>query len=569
MEKRWLLKPFDSALATALEERHGFSPLLCRLLAQRGIEAGEAAERFLQPSLAQLPDPQLLSGMSAAVARLIAAIRDHEKIVIYGDYDVDGTTSTALLMDFFEELGASVDYYIPHRVREGYSLNAEALRKIRAGGAKVVITVDNGISALREAEVARELGIDLIITDHHEVPPELPQAFAVINPKLPGDAFPGKELAGVGVAFYLLVALRKALREAGLLGDREPNLRRALDLVAVGTIADMAPLTGVNRILVKEGLKVLEHSSRPGLKALKEISGVEGPVAADQVAFRLGPRINAVGRLDDAAFGVKLLLCRREDEARELARRLDQANAERQEIEEKIVEEACARVEAEALTGQRRSLVLFQEDWHPGVIGIVASRLVERYHLPAIVLTRDGDAIKGSARSIRGLNLVEGLRSCASHLSKFGGHFYAAGLTLPRDKLEAFISDFDREVRQRVAEEDFAPSLRVDVESEMDSIEASLLEELGRLEPFGCGNPEPVLLLRGVEVQESRIVGERHLRLRVKAGRRSLGAIGFRLAEKRPALSAQVDLACVPGWNEWNGNKSIQLRMVDLRLADQ
>jgi len=389
----------------------------------------------------------------------------------------------------------------------------------------------------------------------------------VINPKLPGDAFPGKELAGVGVAFYLLVGLRKALREAGLLGDREPNLRRALDLVAVGTIADMAPLTGINRILVKEGLKVLEHSSRPGLKALKEIAGVDGPVAADQVAFRLGPRINAVGRLDDAAFGVKLLLCRRADEARDLAKRLDEANAERQEIEEKIVEEACARVEAEALAGSRRSLVLFQEDWHPGVIGIVASRLVERYHLPAIVLTRDGDSCKGSARSIRGLNLVEGLRSCSVHLSKFGGHFYAAGLTLPREKLEAFSLDFDREVRTRVAEEDFAPSIRVDVESDLDLIEAAFLTEMERLEPFGLGNPEPVLLLRGVEVQESRIVGERHLRLRVKAGRRTIGAIGFRLAGKRPALSSRVDLACVPGWNEWNGSKNIQLRMVDLRPA--
>lgn len=569
MEKRWLLKPFDSSKAQALEEQHGFSPLLSRLLAQRGIEAGEAAERFLQPSLVQLPDPQNLLGIDLAVSRLIKAVRDREKIVIYGDYDVDGTTSTALLMDFFGEVGAQVDYYIPHRVREGYSLNVEALRKIRAGGAKIVITVDNGISAVREAEAARELGIDLIITDHHEVPPELPRAYAIINPKLSGDGSPGKELAGVGVAFYLLVALRKALREAGLLGDREPNLRRALDLVAVGTIADMAPLIGINRILVKEGLKVLEHSARPGLKALKEIAGVDGPVAADQVAFRLGPRINAVGRLDDAAFGVKLLLCRRDDEARELAERLDQANIERQGIEERIVEEACARVESEALAGHRRSLVLFQEDWHPGVIGIVASRLVERYHLPAIVLTRDGDSCKGSARSIRGLNLVEGLRSCAAHLTKFGGHFYAAGLTLPREKLEAFIDDFDREVRQRVAEEDFAPSLRVDIESGLDSIGADLLEELERLQPFGLGNAEPVLLLRGVEVQESRIVGERHLRLRVKAGRRTLGAIGFRLAEKRPALSSQVDLACVPGWNEWNGSKNIQLRMIDLRPSGE
>jgi len=564
LQKRWLLQSCDEDIARHLERQLGVSPILARLLAQRNIRDVEAAERFLQPSLAHLPEPELLIGMDKAVARLLRALRDKEKIVVYGDYDVDGTTATALLTEFFQDLGAEVDYYIPHRLSEGYSLNPGALKKIREGGAKVVITVDNGISAVAEAEVARDLGLDLIVTDHHEVPPRLPEAFAILNPKQAGDAFPGKELAGVGVAFYLLIALRKALREAGMLGDREPNLRRALDLVAVGTVADMAPLTGVNRILVREGLKVLSRTARPGLKALKEVAGVDGEVSADQVGFRLGPRINAVGRLDDAAFGVKLLLSRSEAEALELARRLDRANAERQDLEDGIAREACARVEAERLFERRRSLVLFHEDWHPGVVGIVASRLVERYYLPSIVLSRDKDGLKGSARSIRNLNLVETLRACGEHLNKFGGHYYAAGLSLARERLEAFSDAFDAAVRSRLKEEDFQPSLKLDAESRLAAIDAALLEEIRRLEPFGLGNPEPVLRLTGLRVRESRIVGEKHLRLRVGEGKAAFGAIGFRLAEKLPALDSEVDVACVPGWNEWNGSKSIQLRIIDL-----
>ncbi|MFO1463449.1 MAG: single-stranded-DNA-specific exonuclease RecJ [bacterium] len=567
MQKRWLLTPFDPDLARHLETQQGLSPLLARILVQRKITEPSDIEKFLQPSLVHLPDPGLLQGMDRAVARLLRAIREREKIVIYGDYDVDGTTATALLLEFLREVGAEVDYYIPHRLREGYSLNVEALKKIKAGGARVLLTVDNGISARRESAAAREMGLDLIVTDHHEVPPELPEACAILNPKQAGDPFPGKELAGVGVAFYLTIALRKALREAGLLGDREPNLRQALDLVAIGTIADMAPLTGINRILVREGLKVLSRSARPGVRALKEVSGVEGEVAADQVAFRLGPRINAVGRLDDASFGVKLLMAREAVEALELARRLDRANLERQDLEDSIVREACAQVESEGLAQRRRSLVLFQEGWHPGVVGIVASRLVERYYRPAVVLSRDQDGLKGSARSIRNLNLVETLRECGEHLNRFGGHFYAAGLSLGRERLEAFSEAFEAAVRRRLSEEDFQPALRLDVESDLAMIQPQLLEELRRLEPFGLGNPEPVLLLRGLQVRESRIVGEKHLKLRVGEGPRQFGAIGFRMAEKLPPMSTPIDLACIPGWNEWNGNKNIELRMLDLRPA--
>ncbi len=472
-----------------------------------------------------------------------------------------------MLVTFLREVGADVDFYLPHRVREGYSLNALALKTLQARGTKVLITVDNGISALQEGRLAQELGLSLIITDHHEVPEILPPAVAILNPKQKGDEFPGKELAGVGVAFYLLVGLRQALREAGLLADREPNLRALLDLVAVGTIADMAPLTGINRILVREGLRVLSRGPRVGLKALLAVSGVDGEVRADQIAFRVGPRINAVGRLNDASLGVRLMLSESPAEAQELAKVLSQANEERQGLEDQIVEAAVAKIEAEGLADRFRSLVLKGEDWHQGVIGIVASRLVEKYYLPTIVLTRDKDGLKGSARSIRNFHLVEALRECADCLTKFGGHRYAAGLSLKEENYGRFVSEFDQIVRRRLSPEDFAPTLRLDARSNLASIDAEFLQHLGNLAPFGLGNPEPTWLLTDVAVRESRVVGERHLRLKVGEGKRQFSAIAFRLAEKIPPVGGAVDLACSPEWNEWNGNKTIQLRAFDLRPA--
>lgn len=567
MQKRWILQNPHPDLSQAIANYHQIPLVIAHLLINRGLTEPEQIQHFLQPSLAHLPDPFLLKDMDLAVKRLIRALREKEKITIYGDYDVDGTTSTALLMSFFGALGAKVDFYIPHRLKEGYSLNSEALRKLKARGTQVLITVDNGISAISEAKLAKELGIDLIVTDHHEVPPQLPEATAILNPKQAGDLFPGKELAGVGVAFYLTIALRKALREEGMLGEAEPNLRQSLDLVAVGTIADMAPLIGLNRILVREGLKVLSRSPRLGLKALMEVCAVDREVNSEHVAFRLGPRINAVGRLDDAALGVKLLLSSQPDEAQQLAKILNGANEERQEIEDQIGMEAVAKVESEGLAKRFRSLVLYHPSWHPGVVGIVASRLVEKYHLPSIVLSQDLLGLKGSARSIRNFHLVEALRECSEYLNKFGGHRYAAGLSLDLKNLPAFTERFDQIVRQKLSPEDFIPALKLDAALDLESIDGALLEQFTRLEPFGLGNPAPLLLLRGVGVRESRVVGEKHLKLKVGDSRRSFGAIGFRLAYKIPASQDRIDLAFVPQWNEWNGNKNIQLRISDLRPA--
>jgi single-stranded-DNA-specific exonuclease RecJ len=565
LQKKWILPEPDLHLVESIVQQHKISPLIAQVLINRGFVTTEGIEKFLQPSLAQLPDPFLLLDMDRAVERLILALQNKEQITIYGDYDVDGTTATALLVHFFQSLGARVDFYIPHRLHEGYSLNTGALQTLKARGTRVLITVDNGISAVHEAQVAKDLQIDLIITDHHEVPPQLPQATAILNPKRVGDPFGGKELAGVGVAFYLTVALRKALRDRGMLADVEPNLRLSLDLVAVGTIADMAPLTGINRILVREGLKVLERAPRPGLRALMEVAGVSDTVSSEQVAFRLGPRINAVGRLEDAATGVRLLLSDNSAEAAALAKVLNEANQARQTLEDDIVQAALAKVEQDRLCERYRSLVVFDAGWHSGVVGIVASRLVEKFHLPSIVLTRDAAGLKGSARSIRGLNLVETLRECSAHLIKYGGHHYAAGLSLHEAELDGFISSFDRLVRRELKAEDFFPAIKLDAESELNWINEKLLEEFARLEPFGLGNPEPLFLLRGVSVHESRVVGERHLRLKIGNSSGRLGAIGFRLAEKIPLLKSRVDLAFAPQWNEWNGSKNIQLRIADLR----
>jgi len=565
MQKRWEITDPNLELSSRVARDHGISAGIAQILVNRSLVEPEAIRQFLRPSLAFLPDPETMQGMREAVQRLITAIRHKEKITIYGDYDVDGTTATTLLVCFFREVGAEVDFYIPHRMREGYSLNVEALRTLQARGTKVLITVDNGISAVNEAAAAKQLGIDLIITDHHEVPEQVPEACAVLNPKQKNDAFPGKELAGVGVAFYLAIGLRKALRDAGMLGDREPNLRALLDLVAVGTISDMAPLTGINRILVKEGLKVLSHSPRTGLKALIEVASLGGEISADQIAFRVGPRINAAGRLDDAALGVNLLLTDQAGAARQLAEKLNAANLERQDLEDQIVKDAVALIESQGIAQKFRSLVVKGEDWHQGVIGIVASRLVEKYYLPTIVLTKDRDGLKGSARSIRKFHLVEALGECRALLSRFGGHRYAAGLSMKPEKYSELVEQFDKIVRTKLASEDFSPALRIDARSELDWIDAEFLAQIDHLEPFGLGNPEPAWFLERVEVRESRIVGEKHLRLKVGAGRRHFGVIGFRLADKQPAVGSKIDLAFSPEWNEWNGNKSIQLRAIDLR----
>jgi len=462
-ERLWVDRhepPDPATLKTFIDHLH-LSPLVARTLIGREPKI-ESARHFLAARLAELPDPFLLPDMERAVDRLQIAIVNSEKIAVHGDYDVDGITGTALLYSALQAMGRSeLEYHIPLRLRDGYGLSAEALRKAAEQGTKVVVTVDCGVSAHAEAKLAKEHGIDLIITDHHQPPPELPDALAVINPHRQDSLFPFQDLAGVGVAFFLLAALRKRLREAGWFSDRpEPDLRHYLDLVALGTIADLVPLQGINRTLTRHGLALLEKSSRAGVRALKQVAGVK-EVSCGVVGYQLAPRLNAAGRMEDAGLGVELLL--EEDMVRALnqARYLDQCNSERRQLEKETLQEAEAAV-ANLADDHTHMIVLGGKGWHAGVIGIVASRLVDRYCRPTVLVAMDGATGKGSCRSIRGFHLYQGLQACAEHLIAFGGHEMAAGLSLTSDQLADFAAAMEEHARAVLNDEDLIPKLRHD-----------------------------------------------------------------------------------------------------------
>src|SRR5437870_12491353 len=496
-----------SRLASAL----GVPAALGRVLWARGYRAQAEAERFLEPRFEHLPNPFELKGIEAAVSRLQRALLQGEPICVYGDYDVDGVTSTAMLVSVLRKLGGKVDFYVPHRLVEGYGLNADALSRLAARGTRLVVSADCGVTAVAEIDAAARLGLDVVGIDHDtsaQTAEALPRAVAILNPHQPGCAFPGRELAAVGVAFHLLLALRRRLREAGwFVGRQEPNLREQLDLVALGTIADVVPLTGPNRVLVHFGLRELARSARPGVLALKSVAQMAGEVSCSDVGFKLGPRLNAAGRLADASVGVRLLLSEDLAEARGLAEQLDRANAERQELQARIADEAVHKA---AELGDRRALVVSSAGWHVGVVGIVASRLVERFHRPALVLCEDeGGTSKGSGRSIEGFHLYDALASCAAHLTRFGGHRHAAGVTLRTSAVAQLAEALERVARERLAPDQLEPRLRIDSTVRADEIDLGLAAQLRRLAPFGAGNPEPVFACEEMEALEVRTLPDR------------------------------------------------------------
>ncbi len=568
MLKKWELRIPDGDKATDMAGSAALHPLIGRILAARGLVTPEEVSRFLAPSLAALHDPHLLQGMAAAVDRIERARRNREMVCIYGDYDVDGITGTALLVSFFRAAGMECRYFIPNRFEDGYGLNVDAIEQIITLGAGLIVSVDCGITAVQEALFCREHGIDLIIVDHHAPSATIPDACAVLNPLQPGCNYPFKSLAGVGVAFNLLIALRAALRGQGAFGgEGEPDLRQWLDLVALGTIADVVPLTGQNRIYAFHGLKQLSCSAKPGIQALKRVAGITGNVSCGQVGFRLGPRLNAAGRMESAVPGVELLLSGNPDEAAAIAAELDAANAERQAVERRIFDEAVTMVESGGDYPRLRSIVLASESWHQGVVGIVASRLVERYHRPTILIAlgEDGSA-KGSGRSIPGFHLLDALAPCAPHLERFGGHRYAVGVGLRAENVALFRASFEAEAARLLSDSDLVPRLEVDVDVQPEDITQELALELKRLEPFGAGNPEPVLVLRRMNVVERRTVGDGHLRLRLSRDGFTFTAIAFRMAASEPC--DMVDVAFFPEMNEWNGSTTLQLRVKDLRPAE-
>jgi single-stranded-DNA-specific exonuclease len=566
--KRWIVKEPDPATLEWLVREGNIQLFLARVIANRGIVEPDAANRFLLATLTDLHDPFLLPGMEKAVNRLAAAVQTGEKVCVYGDYDVDGVTSVALLIDFFRCIGVEdCFYYIPLRLEEGYGLSEDGVANVAAQGAKVIVTVDCGINSAAEAELCASLGIDLIITDHHMPGETILPAFAVINPLLPGSSFPFKYIAGVGVAFNLMIALRSKLREEGhFAGRAEPNLREYLDLVALGTVADIVPLVDENRIFVKYGLKELTSSRRIGVHALKEVAGVNGEVSCGAVGFRLAPRLNAAGRLEDAALGVELLLCGDRQRAKAMAAELDASNTERQALEQAILRDALAMVKNTPAFSQRRSIVLASEEWHPGVIGIVASRIVDLFHRPTILIAlQDGNG-RGSGRSIPNFHLYDALNACSEHLLKFGGHKYAAGLSIEESTIEAFIKSFDDVASGLLSPVDLIPELSIDAILQPEEISYELVEAIGAMAPFGMGNPEPVFMLERARIIDRRVMKERHIKLRLTAGGQTFEAVGFNLAE-RMDLPEEITLAFSLQINDWNGRKSVQLRIKDIKAA--
>lgn len=549
------------------------SPLLARLLVNRGIDTHEKAAAFLTPSLRNgLRSPLLFPDMARATERILQARVRGERVYVYGDYDVDGVTGSSQLVLFLREIGFDPGLYIPHRTREGYGLNAQAMRTIAERGAKVLITADCGATAHAEVALAQSLGVDVIICDHHHVPEQRPPAYAVLNPMEKDCAFSFTGLSGAGVVFYLLMGLRMRLREQGM--DPVPDLRRYLDLVTLGTVADLVPLVEENRVLVTHGLKEINRGHRLGIRALKEVSG-EAEVSSSYIGFRLGPRLNAGGRLAEAQKAVELLTTDDEARARELATDLDGENRARQGIEEKILTQAVEQVESWADLADRRSIVLASDEWHPGVIGIVASRLVERFARPTFMIAIDGTKGKGSGRSPKVFHLYEGLKECAEVLDGYGGHRQAAGLSIQANRIPVFAEKFEAAARARLGAEDLVSEIEVDDELDLVSLNAQTMDEVRLLEPYGQGNPEPVFLAREAEVVSIRIVGAKpllgkpgHLKLVLRSGRggRPLDAIGFGMGDQILRPRARINMLYTPEINVWNGNANLQLRLRDLRI---
>jgi single-stranded-DNA-specific exonuclease len=557
----------EPALIERLGQGLGVGPALASLLVQRGLGSPEVARRFLKPELAHLADPYLLKGMAEAVEFIAAAVRDGTGILVHGDYDVDGQCATAVLTRVLQAAGARVTPFVPHRLRDGYDLGPAGVEAARAAGAGLILTCDCGITATAAVAAARAAGIQVVITDHHLPGPELPAAGAIVDPRQPGDDSGLIQLCGTGIAFKLVQALVPVL---GL----PPNLPwHFLDLVALATVADIVPLTGENRVLVRHGLKLLKETRWPGLAALIRVSGLaDKEIRAGQVGFILAPRINAAGRVGDAADGIRLLLTDNRAEAEQLAVRLEAMNLERQGLDQRILDEAIRMVERERDPVRDTALVLASDTWHPGVVGIVASRVVERYGRPAFLIALDGDVGKGSGRSISRFDLHAALHQCGDLLERFGGHHMAAGLTLRRDRLEAFRERFAGVAREALGDADLGPEQRVDLVVDLADVTPELERLCRYLEPCGMGNPTPVFGARGVRFEAARRVGQGHLKGVLSGSGGRLPAIGFGWADRTPWAgpgmpAPSVDCAFRLEENEWQGTVSLQARIVALTLS--
>ena len=564
MNKRWLYRSSPrpehvEALTTAL----GAHPVICSLLVQKGITQFDQAKSYFRPSLRELHDPFVMKDMDKAVSRLVRAIAQKEAILVYGDYDVDGTTAVAMFYGYLKELGATADYYVPDRYAEGYGISMQAVKWAAAAGFKLMVSLDCGIKATGCIQEANALGMDVIVCDHHEPDDELPPAYAILDPKRPDCLYPTKELSGCGVGFKLLQGLTQRQQ---LPSER---LYDYLDLVVVSIACDIVPIVGENRILAHHGLQKLNTTPCPGLQALMNVSNVPPPVSISKLVFSLGPRINAAGRMEHARLAIQLLLATDSQEAVPLAQQLNQQNSLRRNLDSTITEEALTMIKESPKRLQAKTTVLFKEDWHKGVVGIVASRCIEQYYRPTIILTASQGKATGSARSVAGYNVYKTLQACADLLDQYGGHAHAAGLTLALDQVPVFQQRFEEVVARTIPPELLLPPQAIDLPLAFEHIDFKFYNLLRQMAPFGNGNMRSVFATAPVVAQSHSILKEQHLKLYVHqpGTDRMLEAIGFGLAHYAPLVQAQQPFRMVYAIeeNNYRGERRLQLNIKDLK----
>jgi single-stranded-DNA-specific exonuclease len=565
MQKRWRILPFDNEKTNSLHNTLSISKTICKILAQRNIDDFEKAKDYFRPRLSQLHSPWLMKDMEKAVDRIELAFTNKEKILVFGDYDVDGTTSVASMYQFLSNLSTDIDYYIPHRYKEGYGISKIGIDFAKENNFTLIVSLDCGIKSVDLIEYAKTLGIDFIICDHHLPDEILPPAVAILNAKQKDCNYPFKELCGCGVGFKLMQAIadRKQLPSESFL--------KYLDLVATAIAADIVPINDENRILAYYGLERVNENPCVGIKALMQLAAVKDMMTISNLVFVIAPRINAAGRMDDAKKAVQLFIAQDVDTAMNVAKLLHIDNTDRREADTTITAEALSIIENSNDATLRKSTVVYREHWHKGVVGIVASRLIESYYRPTIVLAKSGDCIAGSGRSVPGFNLYEAIYSCKEYLIGFGGHFAAAGLTMHENNLEDFKTAFEQAVSSQITPEQLIPEVVIDAEINFNEINLAFYNILIQMEPFGPENMRPVFVTRKVYNSGfSKIVKEQHIKFSLQQGSITLNGIGFGMADKFPVLqmNRQVDVVYTLDLNEWNGIKSVQLKVIDLKLSE-
>ncbi|RBL92666.1 single-stranded-DNA-specific exonuclease RecJ [Chitinophaga flava] len=567
MQKRWTVKAYQPNQEKLLQSSLRIHPLLCRLLVQRHVHTYEAARQFFRPTLEDLHDPWLMKDMDKAISRIELAFFRHEKILVYGDYDVDGTTAVATVYAFLHKHYNNIEFYIPHRYREGYGISTEGIAYARDNDFSLVITLDCGIKSVDLISQAKDMGIDFIICDHHLPDAIVPPAVAILNPKQYDCPYPYKELSGCGIGYKLICAYAQ---KRGL-PISEAN--QYLDLVATSIAADIVPMTGENRVLAFHGLKKVNSSPLPGIKALITLSALKEQLTISNLVFVIAPRVNAAGRMDDARKAVNLFIENDEEKAAAIAAVLHADNFDRKEVDNTITQEAVSLLQNDDTIAQKKSTVLYQAHWHKGVVGIVASRLIDKYYYrPTIILTQSNDVVAGSARSVTGFNVYEAIHQCKDLLENYGGHFYAAGMTLKPENVPAFQQRFEEVVASSIRPDQLVPEIVIDTEISFTDITAAFYNILKQFEPLGPDNLRPVFLARNLmDTGYSRLVKEEHIKFSVKQGKTgpALSGIGFYMADKFPIVSSRkpFDMVFNIDENEWNGQTTLQLKVIDIRAS--